>query len=87
MNTNKRRLITDDDAFDENGLLRDGHRARVPVTLRDGLPNPPVRRRPLDDAERMALNSSRPGYRYANTDNDTGRGAGAGIRRALGRAL
>jgi hypothetical protein len=65
MNNNKRRVLADDDAFDENGLLRDGHRARVPVHLRDALPDPPLRRRGLDSAEHAALNSCRPGFRYA----------------------
>jgi hypothetical protein len=68
---NKRRLIADDDAFDENGRLRDGHTARVPVQLRDGIPAPPVRRRALDAAEHAALNSCRHGFRYANTADDS----------------
>ena len=27
----------EDDAFDENGLLRDGHKTRVPLTMRDAM--------------------------------------------------
>ena len=27
----------EDDAFDENGLLRDGHKIRVPLTMRDAM--------------------------------------------------
>jgi hypothetical protein len=71
MNPNKRRVVAADDAFDENGLLKDGHTARVPVHLRDGLPNPPVRRRALDAADREALASCRPGYRYPNLAHDS----------------
>jgi hypothetical protein len=35
----KRHTINTDD-FDEHGLLRDGHRYRVPMTLRDSKPKP-----------------------------------------------
>ena len=27
----------EDDAFDENGLLRDGHKSRVPLAMRDAM--------------------------------------------------
>jgi len=27
----------EEDAFDENGLLRDGHKSRVPLTMRDAM--------------------------------------------------
>jgi hypothetical protein len=33
----KRQDDTDDDIFDERGLLKDKHSARVPMMMRDGL--------------------------------------------------
>jgi hypothetical protein len=56
MRTNRR--FEDDDAFDENGILRDGAVARVRMTMRDSVDDDPLspgelaRRMQMADAER-----------------------------------
>jgi hypothetical protein len=37
MNRHQRRIDDEDDAFDENGVLKDGHRVRVPLMMMDGM--------------------------------------------------
>jgi hypothetical protein len=72
----------DDDAFDANGLLKDGHRVRVPMTLMDSLQRElgdhfgPVRfgdgGRPLvTDGSDNPLGLHRPGQRLLSGDTNT----------------
>jgi hypothetical protein len=59
----------EDDAYDENGLLRDGHKIRVPLTMRDAMT--PLQREIATQRARITDASgncdgfafSRPGYR------------------------
>jgi len=59
----------EDDAFDENGLLRDGHKIRVPLTMRDAMT--PLQREIATKRARITdgngdsskLAFSRPGWR------------------------
>ena len=59
----------EDDAFDENGLLRDGHKIRVPLTMRDAMS--PLQREIATQRARITDGNgncgefafSRPGYR------------------------
>ena len=59
----------EDDAFDENGLLRDGHKSRVPLTMRDAMT--PLQREIATKRARLTDGNgncdefafSRPGYR------------------------
>jgi hypothetical protein len=73
MNKQARRHIADfddddpDAPFDSRGILKDGHRVRVPTTMRDAAS---VGRHALSDAERTALRGCQPGFRYA-ADTDT----------------
>jgi hypothetical protein len=55
---NKHRLIADDDAFDERGILKDGRTARVPVRLRDYA------------AGMSPVQGCKPGFRFA-TDSQS----------------
>ena len=60
----------DDDTFDENGLLRDGHRSRVPMMLRDADSLTPLQHAVAQDAvaRRFGLRDGNdlyaPGPRY-----------------------
>jgi hypothetical protein len=75
---NMARNRTDDDddpnsPFDRNGVLKDGRSVRVPTHLRDGRSVVSVGNNSLTDAQRVALSSCRPGYRFvadATTRNE-----------------
>ena len=51
----------DDDAFDANGLLRDGHTTRVPLMMRDGMS--PVQRAIMEDKVRRGFDDSQARHR------------------------
>jgi hypothetical protein len=62
----------DDDIWDERGLLRDGKKYRVSLMAMDSASI--AARAQLTDAERLSLDSCKPGYRYA-TDSAAARAA------------
>jgi hypothetical protein len=66
----RRHRHDDDDAFDEHGLLRDGHAYVVSLTMRDSLP--PLQRAVANlrvtDGEGGTRGLSRPGFRLAVSD-------------------
>jgi hypothetical protein len=53
---------TNDDAFDENGLLKDGKSVRVTMMMRDGMTPSPVTVVDAFGNDGLALHQ--PGYRY-----------------------
>jgi hypothetical protein len=69
----RRHQHDDDDAFDERGVLRDGARLRVPLTLMDAASDPmqrAVARESLrvTDGQGGVTGLHRPGFRLAATD-------------------
>jgi hypothetical protein len=71
----RRRADFDDDdpdaPFDRNGVLKDGHRVRVSVQMRDSMRREqPAHdgRQPLTDQQRRDLQGCRPGFRTLDSD-------------------
>jgi hypothetical protein len=67
-------MTTRDDAFDENGLLRDGHSSRVRMTMRDSADE---RVTIVDALGCGGFALHRPGARYAAQAGATDAGAGS----------
>jgi hypothetical protein len=61
--------LTDDD-FDERGILKDGHRLRVPLMMADSWQQDMVRRLPLatDASSDGGIDLNRPGFRVSAAD-------------------
>jgi hypothetical protein len=76
MTLRHRREDADDEAFDDNGLLRDGKSVRVPLTMRDGDSFSPVQRAvalsssraSVTDASGGTIGLHRPGFRIPAAD-------------------
>jgi hypothetical protein len=70
-------------SWDERGLLRDGATYRVPLMMADSMADSDAESVParsqFTDAEHAALNSCKPGYRYA-TDSAAARAARQKVR-------